>query len=122
MYGEIELKSELGRGTKATFWILFNKPQLRGAIKPLADLRIVPARVQHGSSLTECESARLSISVNPLQTLSVASNNPSSMTAQHSMGPLTTVESALDEPNVEEEMSPQEVGRKKIHVLVVEDK
>ena len=57
MRGEIKLESELGHGTKATFWIPFNKPQFPGTnSSPLVDLGAIPARLQSEMSMSGCTS------------------------------------------------------------------
>ena len=65
MRGEIRLESELGRGTKATFWIPFNKPQFTARNSPLIDLGAIPDRLQSEMSVSGCASDQHSGSNTP---------------------------------------------------------
>ena len=65
MRGEIKLESELGRGTKATFWIPFNKPQFTARNSPLIDLGAIPDRLQSEMSVSGCASDQHSGSNTP---------------------------------------------------------
>lgn len=56
MHGQITLKSSLGSGTIATFWIPFNKPQYHDGSAPLVDLGSLPDRLQSEMSLS-CSSS-----------------------------------------------------------------
>lgn len=52
MRGGISLQSRLGHGTKATFWIPFNKAAYPTSASPLVDLGTIPDRLQSELSLS----------------------------------------------------------------------
>ncbi|KAK8222990.1 hypothetical protein BKA81DRAFT_404648 [Phyllosticta paracitricarpa] len=52
MHGEIELESRLGHGTKASFWIPFNKAQYQPEGTPLIDIAAIPDRLQSDVSVS----------------------------------------------------------------------
>ncbi|KAK5018675.1 hypothetical protein LTR60_001402, partial [Cryomyces antarcticus] len=52
MHGEIFLESKLGVGTKATFWVPFNKAQYQSEESPLIDLASIPDRLQSDVSVS----------------------------------------------------------------------
>ncbi|KAK8168497.1 hypothetical protein BKA80DRAFT_308242 [Phyllosticta citrichinensis] len=52
MRGEIELESKLGHGTKAIFWIPFNKAQYQPEGTPLIDIGAIPDRLQSDVSVS----------------------------------------------------------------------
>ncbi|KAK8186387.1 hypothetical protein BC567DRAFT_8263 [Phyllosticta citribraziliensis] len=52
MRGEIELESKLGHGTKALFWIPFNKAQYQPEGTPLIDIAAIPDRLQSDVSVS----------------------------------------------------------------------
>lgn len=118
MHGEIKLESELGRGTKATFWIPFNKPQFTGSNSPLIDLGAIPERLQSEMSVSGCASDQHSGSITPpmspaIDGLSAAASQRKRRSTPQ-VPPLSTA-GADSEDDVE-------IDRSKIHVLVVEDK
>ncbi|KAK3114030.1 hypothetical protein LTR53_008069 [Teratosphaeriaceae sp. CCFEE 6253] len=52
MHGKISLESQLGVGTKATFWIPFHKAPNSGADSPMVDMGSIPDRLQSEMSLS----------------------------------------------------------------------
>ncbi|KAL1614783.1 hypothetical protein SLS56_012015 [Neofusicoccum ribis] len=52
MHGDIELQSTLGQGTKASFWIPFNRAQYQDEGSPLIDLASIPDRLQSDVSVS----------------------------------------------------------------------
>ena len=122
MHGEIELRSEVGRGTTATFWIRFPLPQLRDAVTPLADSKLVPISLRPQLLVTEDQYERHSTSSEQPQTLPVALKHPAVVEAHHVRGLSAPLEALPTQGLTEEERRPQIVDRKKIHILVVEDK
>lgn len=105
MHGEINLSSELGRGTTTTFWIPFHKPQSRKRGSPLVDANTAPNGYWSDETKSRCLSAPQSLAGDPHQNLA-----PPSRTGTGS------------EPMSSEEGSNEEIDRKNIHVLIVEDK
>ncbi len=112
MHGEIKLTSELGQGTTTTFWIPFNKPQITKRSLPLVDTRPVPERFQSDATYLACRSSTQSV-VADMQVMAPPAHLDSR--AGNGLGPIH-----LEDPN--EEMVQQEVDRKNVHILVVEDK
>ena len=115
MRGTIDLESTLGNGTKATFSIPFNKPQFRGGNAPLVSLDLIPDRLQGELSVSGRGSEH-------------SPRNPSPpVNATPSVVPKVRKSSSGDEPAIKSR--PQEpnddvskLERKKIHILIVEDK
>ena len=120
MHGEIKLTSELGRGTKATFWIPFNKPQFRNGGSPLVDLGSIPDRLQSEMSVSGCASDRLSGSGTPPMSPAADSLGLSIPHRKSRTG--SGLGTSPSRENSDPEQSPLELDRKSIHVLVVEDK
>lgn len=56
MHGRIQLESQLGIGTTATFWIPFNKPQFHDGNDVLIDIGSLPDRLQSEMSVS-CSSS-----------------------------------------------------------------
>jgi PAS domain S-box-containing protein len=52
MQGDIELQSNLGQGTTATFWIPFNRAPYQSGGSPLIDLASIPDRLQSDMSVS----------------------------------------------------------------------
>lgn len=52
MRGQISLESKLGVGTKATFWIPFNKAPYQSGEHPLVDLGTIPDRLASDMSIS----------------------------------------------------------------------
>ena len=113
MHGEINLLSELGQGTTTTFWIPFNKPQITKRNLPLVDSRPVPERFQADETYPGCRSSTQSV-IADMQVMTPPAIVDSR--ARDSLGPIP-LEEVLNEGLVQ-----QEVDRKNVHVLVVEDK
>ena len=121
MHGKITLESELGKGTKATFWIPFNKPQFTNSQSPLIDLGAIPDRLRSEMSVSGCTSDHANGSVTPPMSPagdSLAAGNGHRKQKSGSLYPhaLSPVEGA------DIERSPEDIDRKDTHVLVVEDK
>lgn len=110
MHGRIILKSTLGKGTTATFWIPFHKPTSPQSAK-LVLPGALPDRLQSELSLS-CNSSELDQHSLNSPITGEAQASPTS-----SMRPGPSERSATEQ---EPEISPSE--RKKILVLVVEDK
>lgn len=110
MHGGINLESELGQGTTTTFWIPFNKPR---STKPLEDARMVVGRLRSNMTIPQCVSGSQS-AIGDLQ--NVATPVRLNSGTGHGLGPVHPEEG----PN--EDSIQQELDRKTIHVLVVEDK
>lgn len=53
MHGEISLESSLGVGTKAMFWIPFNKAPYDSGDSPLIDMGPIPLRLQSELSVSD---------------------------------------------------------------------
>lgn len=98
MHGDINLRSELGQGTTTTFWIPFNKTQA--------------TKLDSHMSKNRYLSAPQNVVENALQNL------PSHFIRRTGSG------SGAMTPEEEPVQGPvqQEVDRKSVHVLVVEDK
>ena len=121
MHGEIHLNSELGRGTKATFWIPFNKPQFTGGSSPLVDLGSIPDRLMSEMSVSGCASDRLGGSnTPPMSPLGDVLGIPGSHDKNSRCG--SGFDTPLSRDALDLEPGPQDLDRKGIHVLVVEDK
>ena len=89
MRGEIKLESELGRGTRATFWIPFNKPQFTAGTtsSPLVDLGAIPDRLQSEMSVSGCASDQHSGSNTPPLSPAVDNLGVSLMQRKRRSGP-----------------------------------
>lgn len=114
MHGGINLISELGQGTTTTFWIPFNKSQSTKLGSPLIDARPVSKRSESDFLITRCRSAPQTVIGDSLQN----ATPPDHFNRKTSTGLEATPlgESSDDEP------FQQEVDRKSVHILVVEDK
>lgn len=107
MHGRIELDSRVGSGTKATFWIPFNK--VHGRREPQnAHAGAIPDRLQSELSLS-CNSSEYE---HITGAAADGSNNPHQAPRRRS--------SIRTPPNIEAELPRAERGQ--MHVLVVEDK
>ena len=120
MHGGIELKSELGRGTNTTFWICFHKPQLRAAVQPPIKLRPIPSRLEPEPSTTERHFRDQNTGDARLEISSVAPNPSLANAALDAYQLFTAIKPASR--TEEEPLSVHDIDRKKIHILVVEDK
>ena len=114
MHGEINLKSELGHGTITTFWIPFNKPQFNKLRSPPTDARPVLEKSRSDKSIPGCLSATQSVA-GDFSHYPAPSSYPSSR-SNTDLDPMLPKEDSTEEP-VE-----QEIDRKNVHVLIVEDK
>ena len=119
MHGEIKLESELGQGTKTTFWIPFHKAHIEAGDFPLVDLGSA-----HWSASGE-SSGRDSVSedrsrINMAESLGHTPLSSKDMTASDSAVPPRLAK--ITTKAREDEISSLEIDRKDIHILVVEDK
>ena len=117
MRGEITLESELGRGTKARFWIPFNKPQFTGKDSPLIDLGYMPDRLRSELSVSGCPSMPSGDVTPPI--------SPQGDFSGHVIGQQRNAlsgSSSIASLVASREDNGLEIDRKKVHVLVVEDK
>ena len=117
MHGEITLESTLGSGTMATFSIPFNKPQFRNGSSPLIDIGSIPDRLQSEMSVSGRASDQDQTSgtppPTPQDTMAVASPQRQDLSWAMGLPPGGSLDPDMNLPISE---------RKKIHVLVVEDK
>ncbi|CAD6574617.1 MAG: hypothetical protein ASARMPRED_006837 [Alectoria sarmentosa] len=113
MHGEIKLKSELGQGTTTTFWIPFNKSQSVKLGSPLVDIRSVPEKFRSDLTITGCVSAPHSIVGDSLPNAAPPQNS------RNRTGP--GLGATLPEQGPTDDLVQQEIDRKSVHVLVVED-
>lgn len=114
MRGSIELESKLGQGTTATFSIPFNRASYQGDSSPLVDIASIPDRLQSDVSVSCGSSGDHTPPVTPTLhngTLHGRSRGDS----QHI--PLHTVSNIPDSL-----LTLPESERRKINILVVEDK
>ncbi|KAK8197247.1 uncharacterized protein BKA78DRAFT_75112 [Phyllosticta capitalensis] len=109
MHGEIELESRLGQGTKAAFWIPFNKAQYQPEGTPLIDIDAIPDRLQSDVSVS-CGSSEEPGGTPPM---TPAGRPPSIGSAS---GPANFHHVLPDHL-----FSLPDAERKDVHVLVVED-
>lgn len=119
MHGEITLDSALGTGTKATFFIPFNKPQFRSATSPLVDIGSIPERLRSEMSVSGCTSDDRGASTPPQSPLDAAGFAPSHRHHRASSQKAKTPPSGTP---TDQDTIVTEADRKNIHVLVVEDK
>lgn len=102
MHGEIKLESSMGSGTKATFWIPFNKAPYQSGDAPMLEMGPLPDRLQ--SDLAVSDYTGLSTPASP---------TGGSMSRQLSL--------ARNGAPIVPEENLTEDERQRIHVLVVED-
>lgn len=114
MHGGIDLKSELGQGTTAIFWIPFNKSQSTKLGSPLRDTKPVSEAFRSDTSMNGRYSTTQIVVGDSLQN-AVPPGHLSSRTG-------TGLEATNSEERLSEDSVQREVDRKSIHVLVVEDK
>lgn len=119
MHGEITLDSSLGSGTTAMFWVPFNKPQYHNGSSTLVDIDSIPDRLRSEMSVSGCSSEQeLTNGASPQTSLTTGNAQPHAPYRSGSIdGRSPTVGSASDV-----ELGLPEAERKKVHVLVVEDK
>ena len=59
MHGDVKLSSQIGIGTKATFWIPFKRAEYLGSsASPLVSLASIPDRLQSDASIASSEDRR----------------------------------------------------------------
>lgn len=110
MHGRITLESTLGQGTKATFWIPFNKPQYHEGSSGLVDVGSLPDRLQSEMSVSCSGSDYEQVAGTPPPQSPLASN----FRPTHAVGaPTTPPPKGIDLSKAQ---------RAQTHVLVVEDK
>ncbi|KAI9699181.1 MAG: hypothetical protein M1820_007260 [Bogoriella megaspora] len=108
MRGNISLESALGMGTKASFWIPFNKAPYAEGHSPLVSLGSIPDRLQSDLSISHDGSEDRTPPMTPvLPTGEAKTSNRSESTIQQSATP--TVDQLTD------------AERKQVNVLIVED-
>lgn len=120
MHGNIELESTLGQGTRASFWIPFNKAQYQDEGSPLIDLASIPDRLQSDISVS-CGSSE-DYGTPPLTPVA-----PNSGKSPLRHGRAQSIVSLPGNGNFHHALPDHlfalpETERKNVHVLVVEDK
>jgi CheY-like chemotaxis protein len=114
MHGTIELQSQLGSGTQASFSIPFNRPQLMDKSTPLISLEYIPERLQDDPSMSSHMSDHATPPQTPPATL------PSTSMGQQMLSQRAAVQRAsFSRGSGESTLSEEE--RKRFHILVVED-
>ena len=114
MHGGISLTSELGIGTTTKFWIPFSKPQSTKLSSPDLAARSIPERFGSEKSIPGCFSASQSVGGDIAQYETPLSDLSGGIgTGERPVPP---------EKGPSEDSVQQEVDRKSIHILVVEDK
>lgn len=116
MRGTIGLESKLGHGTTATFSIPFNRAPYHDEGSPLIDLASIPDRLQSDVSVSCSSSADHTPPLTPKY-----SNGPMRAGVGRGDGPQAN-SPALNASIPDHLMNLPEHERKKIHILVVEDK
>ena len=128
MGGDIKLESDIGQGTKTTFWISFPKAHVEAGDLHVIDFEptsLQPSRTRSDLSAPRGGRDRQSISGVALQ------HHSSGAPFQVQFFPRNSVVSDLDIPplraipaksTTENEASLKDIDRKDVHVLVVEDK
>lgn len=123
MHGEINLESALDSGTKATFYIPFNKPQFTATASPLVDLGSLPDRLQSDLSVSGAASDQERGSATPPQSpqdyLGVVVP-PSTHRRDSSGNKAPSKHPSMS--NLTWSLNPQDLDRQNVHVLIVEDK
>lgn len=105
MHGEISLESSLGIGTKASFWIPFNKAPYSSGDSPVLDMGPIPARLQSELSISDYSGGQ-----QPPCSPSKPGNRQVSVDSRHNSA----------QPDLLTALSDEE--RRNTHVLVVEGK
>ena len=114
MHGDINLTSELGHGTTTTFWIPFNKAQSTKHSPRLMDATSTPERLCSNVKMSRCLSTPQSVFGHLPQ--NVAPPRPLNNRTGTGSGPMSSGLGSHEEP------LQQEIDRKTVHVLIVEDK
>ena len=120
MHGGIELKSELGWGTSTTFWICFHKPQFRAGVRPLNEWKTIPGNLEPEPSMTEQGYGQQHKSDAHLKDTSATPKPLLANPALDAYQLITTTKPPLR--TEEKALSVHDLDRKRIHILVVEDK
>lgn len=120
MHGDISLKSELGQGTITTFWVPFVKPQSSKISSPLKGAKPVAERLRSDVTIPGCHSAQQSVNED-LQNVAPPGHTNSRTGRGLELVP-PELEPVPTEQGPNEPSAEQELDRKKVHVLVVEDK
>lgn len=115
MHGDISLESKLGIGTTAMFWIPFKKVESLPNGSPLVDIGPIPDRLQSELSIS-CTSSE------DRTTPPTCLSHPSAFRDCGHSGAAVAGLSVTHHPPQDRRASLSEAERKKIHVLVVEDK
>jgi len=118
MHGDISLESKLGNGTTAMFWIPFKKVEYMPSGSALVDIGPIPDRLQSELSMS-CTSSEDRITP-PITPSGLA--YPSAFRDRGGSGVAVARLSVTLHPPQDHRPSLSEVERKKIHVLVIEDK
>jgi signal transduction histidine kinase len=111
MHGRINLESSLGNGTRATFWIPFNKPHYHGAQATPIDFSSLPDRLQSERSVS-CNSGS---EYDP-----IAGTSPLPSPLSGNRGQQIPRSVAATSVPADSDLPPDE--RAKINILLVEDK
>ncbi|KAI9732429.1 MAG: hypothetical protein M1834_001637 [Cirrosporium novae-zelandiae] len=114
MRGQINLQSNLGSGTTASFWIPFHKPSHHDTQPPHTDWSAIPERLQGELSVSYPGSSDNNIRPGTLR-------RSSSRLSQHASKNLHLI-NATDKAHVYPDVNSADfASNKKIHILVVED-
>lgn len=125
MHGEITLESALDSGTKATFWIPFNKPSFTDSASVFVDIGSIPDRLK-----SEVSVSGRTTSENGLGSVTPPQSPQDSLGVALPLGPQRSVSlNQRSQPkhfssmhqSQNQEINPKDLNRQKIHVLVVED-
>ena len=114
MHGDINLTSELGQGTTTTFWIPFNKVQSTKHSPHLVDAASAPERLCSNVTKSRCLPTPPSVIGHLLR--NVAPPSPLISRTGSYPEPMSSGQDSNEEP------VQQEIDRKTVHILIVEDK
>lgn len=111
MHGDVKLQSQIGVGTKATFWIPFKKAEYLGSnASPLVSLASIPDRLQSDVSIASSDDRHTP----PVTPSAIHQSN----TPRKSVSGVTGASTESSAPSD----TLAEAERKDFHILVVEDK
>lgn len=118
MHGGISLESKLGVGTKASFWIPFNKAQYQGVESPIIDPASIPDRLKSDVSVSGAASEDRGTPPPTPHDMNLSAASSRSPKATANQASTSTSQNVLADRlgHVSAEQ------RKNTHVLVVEDK
>ena len=128
MNGGIELESELGQGTKTTFWIPFHKAHVKAGDVALIDSRpipISPAKIRPERTGSGGLSGKQRLDRNAVRTDMKESLVRTQLHANSMVKSSLDIPTQISAPATQftgDDASPLAVDRKDIHVLIVEDK